>query len=476
MIIQIDPFTQSMKSFFKIFVVLIMIYNTTYSQQVTWQRYYDFFQSETCSDILQTYDGGYTLLVTMGSIELIKIDTIGELEWYKILDSSYTKYGRLGAISFQQTSDSGYIVAGSDDSTRAFLFKFDKTGNLTWRKYFTNPGFQSRFWSLKITNDFGFIACGEIYNSSNSKSYIVKTDSLGNLEWSKVFVELTNNIALDIISSKEGNYFFVGSSSSSSNSTGVLKKLNSYGDIIWNKYFFPGGRKLVQNEYGFLYTGGGLGILYVNKFDTTGNQIWQRSYSTGGYYFGLTLTVNDNFVFSGGITNSAGSDVIATRFDSSGNLIQNVTINSGNDFFDASNAIRNTNDNGFIIGGKTIFGGSSLNYNALAIKTDSLLNAPKIVGIVNDKIEIKDYSLVQNYPNPFNGETILKYIIRKSGIVRIDVYDILGKEKSKLFNSNQQPGIYSIKLNVNNFKSGIYFYRMFVDEQLIDCKKMIVLK
>jgi hypothetical protein len=87
----------------------------------------------------------------------------------------------------------------------------------------------------------------------------------------------------------------------------------------------------------------------------------------------------------------------------------------------------------------------------------------------------KSYSLNQNYPNPFNPSTKISFDIPKSGFVILKVYDILGKEVSTLIYENKQAGSYIIEFNASNLPTGVYFYRIKVND-FTDIKKMIFIK
>jgi hypothetical protein len=63
----------------------------------------------------------------------------------------------------------------------------------------------------------------------------------------------------------------------------------------------------------------------------------------------------------------------------------------------------------------------------------------------------------------------------KDGIVKISVYDVLGKEVKTLVNSFRQAGAYKVKLDAADLASGVYFYRMTAG-RFADLKKLIVLK
>ncbi|MEP7146555.1 MAG: T9SS type A sorting domain-containing protein [bacterium] len=84
--------------------------------------------------------------------------------------------------------------------------------------------------------------------------------------------------------------------------------------------------------------------------------------------------------------------------------------------------------------------------------------------------------LKQNFPNPFNPLTIINYECSVTGLVRIKVYDVIGQEISTLVNENKVEGKYQVEFDGSDFSNGIYFYRMEIDGQVKDTKRMILLK
>ncbi len=85
------------------------------------------------------------------------------------------------------------------------------------------------------------------------------------------------------------------------------------------------------------------------------------------------------------------------------------------------------------------------------------------------------FELSQNFPNPFNPATNISYSLPKDCFVSIKIYDVLGKEIKLLVNEFQKANIYYINFNATDLSSGIYFYKMVVDEYT-DTKKMLFLK
>jgi hypothetical protein len=97
-----------------------------------------------------------------------------------------------------------------------------------------------------------------------------------------------------------------------------------------------------------------------------------------------------------------------------------------------------------------------------------------VTNIPTNEIPVR-YSLLQNYPNPFNPSTSIKFEIPKEGIVKLVVYDILGKEVATLINDKKSAGSYIVDFNATGIASGVYFYKLITTE-FTDIKKMTLIK
>jgi carboxypeptidase T len=85
------------------------------------------------------------------------------------------------------------------------------------------------------------------------------------------------------------------------------------------------------------------------------------------------------------------------------------------------------------------------------------------------------FALEQNYPNPFNPTTQINYSVAKDGLVKIAIYDILGREVKVLVNDMKKAGYYAVDFDGINLSSGMYFYRMECGS-FVDTKKMSLIK
>jgi photosystem II stability/assembly factor-like uncharacterized protein len=103
-------------------------------------------------------------------------------------------------------------------------------------------------------------------------------------------------------------------------------------------------------------------------------------------------------------------------------------------------------------------------------------NAGGLTGVeIHSEITPAGYSLSQNYPNPFNPTTVIRYQLSVDSWVSLRVYDLLGKEISTLVNNETKPGAYEVTFDGSNLPSGIYFYKLTVNN-ISDTKRMLMIK
>jgi len=98
------------------------------------------------------------------------------------------------------------------------------------------------------------------------------------------------------------------------------------------------------------------------------------------------------------------------------------------------------------------------------------------VGISQISTVVPDkFFVYNNYPNPFNPTTKIKFDISKVQNVKVAIYDITGKEITKLAEQKMSPGTYEFAWDAKNSPSGIYFLRFETEETSVT-KRMTLLK
>lgn len=99
-----------------------------------------------------------------------------------------------------------------------------------------------------------------------------------------------------------------------------------------------------------------------------------------------------------------------------------------------------------------------------------------VIGINHISSEIPaNYKLSQNYPNPFNPTTNIEFSLPEKSFVKLNVFDINGRQISQLVNENLSAGTFKYDFNAENHPSGTYFYKLETDK-FSETKKMILMK
>ena len=105
----------------------------------------------------------------------------------------------------------------------------------------------------------------------------------------------------------------------------------------------------------------------------------------------------------------------------------------------------------------------------------SVIFTSLVVGVETEDRIPASYRLLNNYPNPFNPTTNIEFHLKAAGVVQLKVYNLLGEEVTTLAYKEMNAGIHQVQFNASNLPSGIFFYRILVNE-FSSSKKMLLLK
>jgi hypothetical protein len=203
------------------------------------------------------------LLSTMVGTQLANAESPSQ--WNKVLMNG-------DGESVVQTSDGGFAIAGQSGG-KTLLVKTNSAGEVEWSKTY-GDGSPYRALSVIQTSDGGY-ALGCI---SRSNFNFLKTDSAGNMEWYKGFFYGSNDvIEFDtVVQTRDGGYFLAGGCIPGN--SGFIVKTDENGNMQWNRtfaehsdtYFLPCAAEAIDD--GYL-----LGGKYLIKVDSLGNVQWNRS-------------------------------------------------------------------------------------------------------------------------------------------------------------------------------------------------------
>ncbi|HRH48920.1 MAG TPA: T9SS type A sorting domain-containing protein [Panacibacter sp.] len=146
---------------------------------ILWQKSLGGLSNEHCNDIQQTFDKGYIMFGHSNSTDgdvsgnhgnfdywIVKSDSTGTIQWQKSFGGSNNEFG----YSIRQTSDSGYILAGTSSSNDGdvivnhgyedyWIVKLDNTGGILWQKSLGGSNSDIPY-CIQETSDDGYIIAG----------------------------------------------------------------------------------------------------------------------------------------------------------------------------------------------------------------------------------------------------------------------------------------------------------------------------
>jgi hypothetical protein len=289
----------------------------------------------------------------------------------KILALSWAKtFGGTGsedAFSVRQTSDGGYIVAGTTSSYGegngdVWLIKTDASGNKTWDKTFGGTGGDGGSL-VRQTSDGGYIVTGYTisYGAGNGDVWLIKTDESGNKTWDRTFGGTASDNGSSVQQTADGGYIITGSTQSygTGSSDVWLVKTDATGNKIWDKAFGGTGDDVgvsVQqtSDGGYIVAGctpsfgAGNNDAWLIKTDSSGNKIWDETYGGEYYDFGHSVqqTPDGGYIVTGytGYYGEDSSGLWLIKTDATGNKTWDKTYGG-----DEGHSIHQTTDGGYII-------------------------------------------------------------------------------------------------------------------------------
>ncbi|MBN2379083.1 hypothetical protein JXM67_04705 [candidate division WOR-3 bacterium] len=296
------------------FIVLVVTLVAIPMKTYGWFKSYDAGGAfEGGEYVHQTADGGYLVLgYTDSSTWLLKTSPLGDSLWSRI----YSGGGKQVDVGFSAAavfgaSGGGYIIFGSIPAGYR-VFKINAEGNVIWTR-----SYEGTLTGVRQTSDGGYIVAVD--------GSLIKHNPQGFVEWEKSY-------SLRIAFAEEtsdGDYIL-----SIDHYFGLLKT-DSLGDSIWCKIYIGeigygyclGGRVMETSDDGYILSGTASPWLdyfmrILARVDSLGDTLWTYSYSEdiATYLTGLDMTADGGYIVTGG-DNSTFDGLVLSKFSDSGDTL-----------------------------------------------------------------------------------------------------------------------------------------------------------
>ena len=291
-----------------IFFTFLLIANclvptSIFSQHITFEKWYDYGFGEEGNCVQQTSDGGYIIageqIVTMGVSKnlLVKTDSTGNVMWFKLFGG--TSDNLLNAI--RQTTDGGFIMTGQSTGMQANYYditwlKTDSNGDTVWTRKLTPPvnsiGIPTGAGEdILQTSDGGYMVLATSWDTTTA-SMIIKTDSNGNILWTKRYSYPNPGIISKSMRQTTDGGFILGGYISLPGSPPppeqvFLVKTDSSGDTLWTKIlhspYHEAAWRVEPINGGYFISGRGsynniYSDIFIAKTNTNGDTLWTKKF------------------------------------------------------------------------------------------------------------------------------------------------------------------------------------------------------
>jgi TolB-like protein len=272
----------------------VCLVRTDSSGNLLWAKNYGGAEADEGFGVQQTTDGGFivcgnTLSISSdltSDIFLIKTDALGDTMWTREFTGIFDDFG----YSVVQADDGGYLVTGTTNSFGPGVYDFcavktNANGLYQWSRTYGHFGLEYSYTMIKVTSG-GYAIAGHTssFGAGDVDVCLLRIDNGGNMLWAKTYGRDDSDVPNFLSETADGGFAIAGYTQdvSAGNTNFFVGRTDSSGNMLWSKSYggsnndeaysvretADGGYLMVGHSYSF---GAGSVDLYIVKTDSIGN-------------------------------------------------------------------------------------------------------------------------------------------------------------------------------------------------------------
>jgi len=455
-------------------LTLLLIGSPAFGQPASlWSKTYGRDLNDQFFNAATTADGGVAMVglsffldtTRREDVSLIVTDSEGDSLWSRSYGTDQFDYGSAVCI----TRD-GNIVVASYVSARGgtcWLTCFSPDGDSLWSRSLGEEYVGTWCWNLIALEDGGLALSG--YTARNdgitSNFWLAKTDSVGNLLWTRSYGDRLNMYCWGCTETADGGFAMMGTGRLFESPEGNLLviRTDADGNELWSRYYFTtywaGGSIVQTDDGGFAVAGtalqrNGWSDAYLTQLDSSGEVTWTQYYDhyVGDLCAKAVKSPYGGFLLVGSVQSEGNSerDGLMIRVDRDGNILWTDIIGAAESPQSFSTVLP-ADDGCYILAGANTVG-NGFGSDFWLYKTDS------DPASVNDR-PVTPYSLgLSSFPSPFNSSTFVSYSTPFTGPLSATLVTIGGRELTKW--TGLQAGKGRIMIDGAGLATGEYWLRL----------------
>jgi hypothetical protein len=142
----------------------------------------------------------------------------------------------------------------------------------------------------------------------------------------------------------------------------------------------------------------------------------------------------------------------------------------GGSNFDIAYSIQQTIDSGYVVAGVTNSPSGTVQGDFYVVK----MGPDRVSDVGMSPPSLTRFELNPNYPNPFNPSTTISFSLSTESKVKLEVFDVTGRQVTTLINQTVQLGEHQAVFDGSGLPSGIYFARLISQHEQATQKLLLV--